>query len=300
MKISVKTDARGGIAKTRTLRREMANGMRTNAAMSGKMAAWQCHYYTKVASKKEITSDVRKAYGVIGEEGWEYKAYYMIKEYKGQDKANEWFAIYKGYSKEDANRDIESESKNSYKNPIEEFHKIRFPGGKKTAKESEYLALRKENNYTIFGGKDPRRKVLGMVTFNNRNKLEEKRMNTRGLAKMAWKACFEKLNKGRKSNVVSVMGEEKREFDKRYKKSYEKFGKQSLGSAYGTYNKNGFKVTITNHVRYADIAFHDHARSKVSALVTKYMKTLFDLRKKNACKAAAAASRRRAEIKMAA
>jgi hypothetical protein len=298
MKLSVTADAKGGVMKARTFKREIAKGMRMNAGLSGKMAAYRCHQFTVVANAKDVVTDVRKAYSVIGEEGWHFKAHFMIKEYMGQEKANEWTRNFYGYTKADQNKDLGEQLK--YKDPIEEFRKIRFPGGKKTTKEAEYLAYRKANNYVLPSGKSQNRRILGVVTKENRDKLEEKRLNTRGLAKMAWKACFEKLNNGRKANVVSLMGSEKREFDKRYKKAYEKFGKQSLGSATVVYNKQGFNVKLTNHVRYADSAFLEWGRDKVNPLVKRYMKIIFDLRKKNASKAAAAASRRRAEIKMAA
>lgn len=294
MKLSVTADARGGVAKARTFKREMAKGMRINAGLSGKMASWQCSNYTRVAAKKHIDRDIENAYGNRDEPGWEGHAYLLIKQHKGEDAANSFWRSYKSKGQ---TFDAENPSSLEYE---EKFDKMNFPGGRKTTKEAEYLAYRKANDYTLPTGKNPSRKVLGVVRNENLQKFVKKRMDTRGLAKMAWKACFEKLNNGRKANVVSVMGAKERKFDVQYKAAYQKFGKQSLGSAKVNYNKNGFNVKLTNHVRYADVAFHDFARSKVNPLVKRYMKIIFDLRRKNASKAAAAASRRRAEIKMAA
>lgn len=297
MKLSVTADARGGVAKARTFKREIAKGMRINAGLSGKMAAYQCSHYTKVAAEKAVRGDVQNAYGVVGEDGWENKAFILIKQDKGEERAKEFWASYKGKIIDSFDPENPLDSRTEAETM---FNRMRFKGGKRTAKEEEYLAYRKANNYTLPTGKQANRRVLGVVPKSSRDRLEKKRLDTRGLAKMAWKACFEKLNNGRKANVVSLMGSRKREFDKRYKKAYEKFGKQSLGSASVVYNKQGFNVKLTNHVRYADVAFHDWARGKVNPLVKRYMKIIFDLRKKNASKAAAAASRRRVEIKMAA
>jgi len=271
MSIAVAVDTTNAKKKAKSIHSQFRSMWAQNARTVGKKAAFTCYEYTYIAKEKAIEEDVKTAYATKTEDNWEGKAFKIIQEHKGEKRAKQWWNAYK--KEVGGTSEREDLSNLGYE---QQFDRMRFPPGVRAAKEDKYLAFRKENNKKI-----PR--AIGIVSDSSRASLIKKRKATRGLAQIAWKAAYYAL--GGRGNTVSVMGARPREWPKSLLKVYNKFGKDNLGGASVHLTGNGFRVTLENHVRYMDTAFEEWGRSRATRVVEKYMKILFDLKRKNMKKA---------------
>ena len=281
----VRVDTSGATKKSKKIERGIQQEFYNVSKLASKMAAFFCQQYTLPAATKSkdwpfkkmsgrIKGDVETAYGSKSDSNWESKAYKVIEEYKGKEKANEWWHLYKTKSQSSLNMDNPGELDHETK-----FDKMRFPQGSnvRVAKEEKYLNYRKQNNYAIPRGKDAR--VLGMVSAQSRQSLINKRKMTMGLAKAGWKACFHSA--GGRGLDAGEMGGVKRKWPTKISVPYSKFGKMSLGSTGLQYTPRGFRAILRNKVDYMDNAFPDHMRDIATKWTNRYMKIIFEQRKKH-------------------
>jgi len=267
MSVAVTVDTTNAKKKAKSIHSQFRSMWAMNARTAGKMASYFCHEYTYIAKESTIEEDVRKAYPTKADDNWEGKAFKIIEEHKGEKRAKQWWNAYKKEVGSTSER--EDLSNLGYE---QKFDQMRFPPGVRTAKEEKYLAFLKANNKKI-----PH--AIGIASENSRAVLMKKRKGTRGLAQIAWKAAYYAL--GGKGNTVSEMGTRQRKWPKELIKVYNKFGKDSLGGASVQITEGSFHVTLQNRVRYMDTAFEEWGRSRVNVLTEKYMKILFDLKRKN-------------------
>lgn len=279
----VKVDTSQLKAKTRSIETGITKEFNIVSKLASKRAAFFCQQYTLPAATKgndwpfkkmsgRIESDVKTAYGSKSDDGWESKAYKVIEEYKGQYQANEWWHLYKtrGQSSFDSDNPavLDHETR---------FDRMRFKGGIRVAKEAKYLEYRKKNNYSLPRGREAR--VLGITTDQSRQSLIKKREKTKGLAKAGWKACFHSA--GGRGLDAGEMGGKKAKWPEQLKVPYSKFGKMSLGSTSLQYTPKGFRSILRNKVDYMDDAFPDHMRDIAAKWTSRYMKIIFEQRKKH-------------------
>jgi hypothetical protein len=214
--------------------------------------------------ESRIKVDIGNAYKSKGDKGWEKAAYGLIRDNYNEKKADAWYAEYKSGNQTMA---------------IEQFDKFRkIP---KRVSENTYNDARRgqpERRYPK--QKSNNHRWLGIALPESIATLAAKRKKTMGLAKSGWFACFKKLG-GRGMKAGKAGWGEQATFPNELKSPYNKFGKESLGSVTVTITPKGYRATLTNKVKYADDAFTPGLRSKVSDLTKKYMKMIFDLRKKN-------------------
>tara|TARA_R110001632_G_scaffold140699_1_gene256756 strand:+ start:6208 stop:7083 length:876 start_codon:yes stop_codon:yes gene_type:complete len=279
----VRVDTTGAKKKTKSIERGITREFGIVSKLASKRAAFFCQQYTLPAATKSndwpfqkmserIKEDVEAAYGSKSDYHWEWKAYKVIEEYKGKEKANEWWQLFR--TGDQSSLDVDNPGKRDHET---KFDRMRFPSGVRTANEKKYIEYRKKNNYKIPRGRSA--KVLGVTQEQSRNSLITKRQKTKGLAKAGWKACFHSA--GGRGLDAGKMGGTSRKWPSQLKVPYSKFGKMALGSTSIKHTQKGFRSVLRNEVDYMDEAFPDHMRDIAAKWTNRYMKIIFEQRKKH-------------------
>jgi len=289
----VRVDTSGATKKSKKIERGIQQEFYNVSKLASKMAAFFCQQYTLPAGTKSndwpfqkmsqrITDDISTAYVTKDDANWEGKAFLMIEELKGKERADAWWWKFKTREfNPDASPNFNPDKPDAGMQYEVEFDTMRFPtgSGTKTASESKYLAYRKKNNYRIPRGKEDGRRVLGVTSSSARQNLINKRQRAKGLAKAGWKACFHSA--GGTGLNAGEMGGVKRKWPSQISVPYSKFGKMSLGSTGLQYTSKGFRAILRNKVDYMDEAFPDHMRDIAAKWTNRYMKIIFEQRKKH-------------------
>ena len=282
--LSVTVNVKGAKDKLTLINDKILKTMENDSKLVARMGAFQMHKSTLpetfsmpwdkaiIKSQKRIEGDIKSAYTTKSDDGWQGVAFKLIMDYVNGDRAKKWYANYKsgGLSTFDERSGI-------YKDYEEEFNKMR--GIPRKADESEYLAYRKSNDYSVPTNRSPNHKTLGFVTEDKRRKILNKRLKTIGLAKAGWKACYH-LAGGKGLNVSQMGSEGQNKFPAEINTPYNLFGKESLGSISLSHSNTGYQGKLTNHVRYMDSATNELFVRTASEITAKYMKIIFELRKK--------------------
>ena len=284
MNITVKVDVNKACNKTKLVSSSFLKSMEANSKLVARMAAFQLHKSTLpetfsmpwdkafVKMKSRIESDVKSAYATKQDNGWQGLAFKLIRDYVNGDRAKKWYSNYKTGGLSTLN-----ERTGVYSDYEEEFDRMR--GIPRKANEKEYLDYRKQNNYSIPKGV-ANQKTLAFVTEDKRKKLLNKRLKTAGLAKAGWKACYH-LAGGKGLNVSQMGSEGQNKFPSQINTPYNLFGKTSLGAISLSYNNTGYKGKLINNIRYMEYASEESFVSTAAEITEKYMKILFELRKKS-------------------
>lgn len=281
MQVSVSADVSRALKKMHRIRKDGRSVMSDMSVTVGKAAAYFCYYYTlpKGASpnytkmQKRIKEDVSSAYGTKQDEHWQGKAYSLIKEYKGEEAANKWYQGFKG-SRGDS---FDPEDPTGQAKYEERFDKMR--GIPRKVAEDKYLEYRKQNGYKVpKNHKQAGYKVLAFVQKASRDKLIKSRLGTIGLAKNSWRAAFMALG----GKGLKIGRGEQYKFPKEGTKVFNRFGGAGLGTARSSATPKGYSGAVVSKIRYMDAAFMNKGHAYAAKATSRYMKKLFDLRKKHA------------------
>ena len=284
MSFAVKLNVDKAMGKLRLIDDKFLKSMENDSKLVARMGAFQMHKSTLpetfsmswekaiVKSKERVMSDVKSAYTTKSDDGWQGIAFKLIADYINMDRAKSWYANYKsgGLSTFD-------ERSGTYKDYEEEFDRMRKIPRK--TNEAEYLAYRKTNGYKVPSYRDPNHKTLGFVSDDKRRKMLNKRLKTIGLAKAGWKACYH-LAGGKGLNVSQLGSEGQNRFPSQINTPYNLFGKASLGSISLSHNRTGYQGRLRNNVRYVGDALSESFVVTAAEMTERYMKIIFDLRKK--------------------
>ncbi len=258
--------------------------MEDNSKLVARMAAFQLQKSTLpetfsmsfnkaiVKSAKRIEEDVKSAYTTKSDQGWQGIAFRLITDYINGDRAKKWYANYKSGGLSTFNERTGTHT--DYEQDFDKMRKI-----PRKVDESDYLSYRKLNDYKVPAINAKNHRSLGFVTEDKRKKLINKRLKTIGLAKAGWKACYH-LAGGKGLNVSQLGSAGQNRFPSEINTPYNLFGKVSLGSISLSHNNTGYQGKLINNVRYIDDATNESFRATSSEIVSKYMKIIFDLRKK--------------------
>jgi hypothetical protein len=263
---------------------KILKSMEDNSKLVARMAAFQLQKSTLpetfsmsfnkaiVKSAKRIEEDVKSAYTTKSDQGWQGIAFRLITDYINGDRAKKWYANYKSGGLSTFNERTGTHT--DYEQDFDKMRKI-----PRKVDESDYLSYRKLNDYKVPAINAKNHRSLGFVTEDKRKKLINKRLKTIGLAKAGWKACYH-LAGGKGLNVSQLGSAGQNRFPSEINTPYNLFGKVSLGSISLSHNNTGYQGKLINNVRYIDDATNESFRATSSEIVSKYMKIIFDLRKK--------------------
>lgn len=264
--------------KVKAVRRKMTTAMEDIASESTRHAAFTLTQYTLpkgdkgnqwkfTKMEKRIKEDIGSTYHTKGDDGWQNRAYQMIQNHLSEERAKRWWQSYKkGGSNEDGALDYETE-----------FDKMR--GIPRKTNEPEYLSYRKQNHNKMPVKGSAKHRSLGFVTTDKRNAFIKKRNKTMGLAKAGWYAVF-KISGGRVRRKQSE-AQGKETWPKEINTPFRIFGGVSLGSLNTTFPATGFRVLMTNKVRYADEAINESLKNRACDIIGRHLKMMADLRLKH-------------------
>jgi hypothetical protein len=267
----------------------MSKTLGVDLRLIGKRMAFYAMEYTLPASNKgnawpmekfheRIAADVRLAYPTKGDDGWQGRAFLLIKAAYGEDRAKEFWNAYKSRT-QDAFDPETGMGRNTAEAMWDKMFAARNRIPKKTNNEA-YAALR--NQYTriikrtLRMGKDT--PPIAFVQEASRKAFTRKRQDTAGLAKAGWYAADTAL--GGTRNFTRAKNEAGRfVWPGPLRKLQNKFG-TSIGSAHvSTSGSYGF-VQVTNHVRYIDEAHPEHMQTYARKQMMNAVRIVFEQRYK--------------------
>lgn len=295
MIVTVTADVEKALKTFSRIRKDGKSSADAMAVATGKRAAYYGYQYTlpknqrkappsyaKMASR--ISGNVKSAYGTKSDSDWGGKAYFLIKQAKGEKKAAKWLAQYKSNKWESENWE-DTDTRDRTESPEGKFDKMR--GIPRKMNEQEYLDYRKANGYKVpHSPKNPAYKVLGFVSEDKRQKLIKSRQGTMGLAKNSWRAAFESLRSGGGRSLKVGRGGKLAEdrFPKEGSAVYRRFGGISMGGAKSSRTNDGYKGRVDSNIRYMDFAFPPRLQLDATRVLERYMKMVMDLRIKHSIK----------------
>lgn len=285
MSITLKCDSTQAQKKLDRINKGIATTMPQVGRFSGKVMAFRMGEYTLPTSKNNdwpveklmsrIEDDIENAYPSKADRDWEYPAFDLLKQYKGEEIARKFWAAYKGETMVSGKGDGE--------NPMLEadmiFKRANIP--KQINQKSQQLLKKskfgyKGSVYRLIKQPYP----VAMVQQDRRDNFIARQKKRAGLAKSAWWQSATAL--GGTNNYNRSQNEEgKFVWPKEAAKVQAGQGNNGIGE--GSIINAGSKVitTIRSNLRYATEALPMHLREIALRLAGVAIKKNFDLRFRN-------------------
>jgi len=254
MNATIKLDDSKAKRKIRRVRRTFPERMQATGELAARRTAFFAMRSTLPFSGDDpwpfkkmegrIESDVEAGYFTKDDDGWEPKAYDLIKEHKGEKAAKRFWNAYKKRESDHFDPDDPS-GVLVYERAFD-----RMRGIPRKADLPAYQKLRDKHGRTGMGkGVKP----LGVLTSTNRKAFLKRRKKTMGLAKAGWLAVARGFGKREKFKIPKS-GDARFVWPKELRTPFRLFGGLSLGAATVVGSKDGYKFRIRNLVNYADEA----------------------------------------------